>query len=260
MTKTLRRRDDAGPIPLYHRVYLILREGILAGSYAKGAVMPTEETLCAQFGVSRTTMQTAMARLVSEGLVVRHQGRGTFVAETLPIVNARSSVNSLLRNVNAIGKATEARLLDSGSIAADEAAAALFDVPLDTPLFRNRQLRLINGEVIGRITAVVPPAVADKLEKDPVPGRPMLLRIEDAGIQLARADQSIRALIADPVVAGDLEIEPGMAVIQLHRLVYDMEDQLVEEMTALYRGDRYEYRSELVRDPADPSDGWIAAQ
>lgn len=259
MNKTLNRRGDAGPVPLYHRVYLILREGILTGSYAKGAVMPTEETLCTQFGVSRTTMQTAMARLVAEGLIVRQQGRGTFVAETLPIVNARSSVSALLRNVNAIGKATEARPLDSTRVLADEAMAALFDVPVETPMLRYRQLRVLDGTVIGRITALLPPAVADILDHAADPSRPMLLRIEDAGIRLARADQSIRARIADPVVASDLGIEPGMAMMEVHRLVFDMDDRLVEEITAQYRGDRYEYRSELIRDQVAALDGWVTA-
>ena len=67
--------------PLYQQLMTRLKNDILAGVYPSGARIPSEQLLCETYGVSRVTVRKAMLDLVQEGLLVRKQGKGTFVAD-----------------------------------------------------------------------------------------------------------------------------------------------------------------------------------
>ena len=68
-------------VPSYFRLESQLRESIRSGAFRPGDPIPAESSLCQQFGVSRTTVRQALSRLVYDGLIERHRGRGSFVAE-----------------------------------------------------------------------------------------------------------------------------------------------------------------------------------
>ncbi|HZY53374.1 MAG TPA: GntR family transcriptional regulator, partial [Reyranella sp.] len=65
--------------PLHHQIYLVLADGIAAGRYAAGELLPTEEQLGKLFSVSRITVRRAMASLQNAGLIERGAGRRTVV-------------------------------------------------------------------------------------------------------------------------------------------------------------------------------------
>jgi len=66
--------------PLYHQIYLLLRERIRRGELRSGTVLPGEQELARAFRVSRITVKRALNELAGERLVTRHRGRGTIVA------------------------------------------------------------------------------------------------------------------------------------------------------------------------------------
>jgi len=74
------RRPRTAPVPPYARVKHHLKQGLAAGRWPPGALMPSEAELVAEFGVSRMTVNRALRELQSEGLVERSQGVGTFAA------------------------------------------------------------------------------------------------------------------------------------------------------------------------------------
>jgi len=71
--------DPGQPIPLYFQLKTLLREEILSGRYGPGERLPTEHSLCAQYGISRTPVNRALSELAEEGVIIRHRRRGTFV-------------------------------------------------------------------------------------------------------------------------------------------------------------------------------------
>lgn len=73
---------------LYERVYGELKKQILNGHYRAGQMIPSEQELMEQYGVSRVTTTRALRRLVSENLIYRKVGAGTFVSDTLPMSNS----------------------------------------------------------------------------------------------------------------------------------------------------------------------------
>jgi DNA-binding GntR family transcriptional regulator len=73
--------DPHSPVPLYHQVYLDLRQMIQRGVISPGDMLPPELDICQAYSVARQTVRQAIARLVYEDLVERFAGRGTFVRE-----------------------------------------------------------------------------------------------------------------------------------------------------------------------------------
>jgi len=69
--------------PRYHQVYSVLRGWIFDGTFPPGAKLPPESDLCEQFGVSRITSRKAIDLLVQENLIIRVQGKGTYVVDDL---------------------------------------------------------------------------------------------------------------------------------------------------------------------------------
>ena len=74
---------DAG-VPLHRQLYLVLHDEIGRGALAAGEALPTEQSLCDQFGVSRITVRRALADLAEAGLIERRHGVGSFVTEQSP--------------------------------------------------------------------------------------------------------------------------------------------------------------------------------
>ncbi len=254
--------DQNLAVPLYHQVYLVLRENIRNGAYGESAV-PTEAELCVSFGVSRITIKRAMHELTKEGMIIRQRGRGTFVAESSRLPQAkRDSLDDLLRNVMAIGAATEMQRLESGFIPAPPDVAEKLECQPGAIIYATRQIRRARGLPIAIIRAYVPQDVAERLKDRESNAQPMLAQLQKSGVAVARADQAISATIADPSVAAALSTDVGAPIIQLTRLVFDNLNRPVEWLSALYRADRYEYRTTLVRE-GQGSDGgqaeWRAA-
>ncbi len=71
--------DPSQPLPVYAQLKTLLREDIIGGRYAPGEQLPTEHELCALYGISRTPVHRALAELATEGAILRHRRRGTFV-------------------------------------------------------------------------------------------------------------------------------------------------------------------------------------
>lgn len=259
ISKPLAAVDENLAVPLYHQVYLVLRENIRNGQYGNSPV-PTEAELCAAFGVSRITVKRAMHELAKEGLIVRQRGRGTFVAEApqsgLP---QRDSLDDLVRNVKAIGAATELQRLDSGFVSAPPDIAKKLKCPAGTMIFASSQIRRIEEQPIALIRTYIPQSIADKLANRESNTQPMLAQLLQAGVAVARAEQAITATIADPMTANALRVDVGAPLIRLSRLVFDNREQPVEWLTALYRADRYEYRTTLTHENTGSRTEWRSA-
>jgi DNA-binding transcriptional regulator YhcF (GntR family) len=97
-------------VPNYYRLEQHLRERITSGALKPGDPIPPESQLSRQFGVSRTTVRLALSRLVYDGLIERHRGRGSFVAE--PRLEHSKPFLSFEEEVRARGARPGIKLLD----------------------------------------------------------------------------------------------------------------------------------------------------
>ncbi len=115
------RLDANNRVPLYHQIFLILRNRIYGGDAGAGRHRsPASRSSCHEFGVSRITAKRALNELADAGLVIRERGRGTRVVKRPPPPAVTSSIEGWLENISLMGMATEARVLDFGYVPASE--------------------------------------------------------------------------------------------------------------------------------------------
>lgn len=241
------------PVTKYHQVYLVLREQLQEGLFAQG--LPAEIALAQQFAVGRVTIRHAMEQLVAEGLIVRIAGRGTFptpaarsVAAQAAGVQARPTrLAGLMENIVSASRATTVKVLDWRTVAAGESVAAALQIEAGSPVRKAVRRRSSREGPLSYITTYMPQSLLAGVSRRALAGKPLLQLLEESGVELGRAQQTISARPADAQVAAELGVAIGTALLAVRRLVYDAQDRPVQWLEGLYRPDRYEYQMEVSR-------------
>jgi GntR family transcriptional regulator len=250
--------DSRLPTPLYHQIYLILRDKIRDEVYGNGASLPSELELMRQYGVSRITAKRALDELAADGLVVRARGRGTRVRFDPPAPPIRASVEGLLENLLTMGLQTEVALLEFDYVPAAPDVAAALECPPGTVVQRAVRIRRIKGEPFSHLTTYVPESIGRSYSRHDLASKPLLALLERMGVEVSRAEQTISAKLADAQVARLLGVEVGSALLRISRVVRDQSGRPVEFITGLYRPDRYQYTMQLSRIQDQARNVWSA--
>jgi len=231
------------------QVYLVLRDRIQGCRLDHCAALPAEQTLAAEYNVSRVTVRRALAELEQEGLISRRRGAGTFVLGTTakPIV---ADFTDVLANLVAMGRASAVRLLAFDYRAPSPAIAAALKLAADEKTQFSVRVRLIDGLPFSHLTTHVPQRIGLTYTEADLAARPLLSLLERSGVQIERAVQQLTAVLATPEVAAALDVEIGSALLGTTRTVFAADGSGVEHLSALYRPDRYALHMEMVRTEA----------
>lgn len=249
--------DVALRTPLYHQVYVVLRSGILEGTYADGSRLPAEHDLCTMFDVSRITVRRALAELQAEGLLRRTRGSGTVVTNRRKASGTRVPLEGMLENLIAMGLETQASVLEFGWVVPSADVAAAMGAPPGALVQRAVRVRSTKDGPFSHLTTYVPERVGRSILAEDLGAHPLLTLLERSGVKVASADQTIGATLADAQTAMRLGVDVGSALLTLTRTVRDDAGQVVEYLQALYRPDRYQYQMSLARvDAAEGGRVW----
>jgi GntR family transcriptional regulator len=241
------RLDPNARVPLYHQIFLILRNRIFGGEVRPGELVPGEQELAAEFNVSRITAKRALNELAGAGLVVRERGRGTRVTHRPKAPAVTSSIEGWLENISLMGIATEARVLDFGYLAASEDIAHALELDPGTDVQHAVRVRSLDGEPMSYLVTYVPADIGRQYDREDLDTKPLLLLLELAGVKVASARQTISATLADSEVAGALSVHAGSPLIEVRRVVRDSSGRPVEYIRALYRPDIYRFEMSMNR-------------
>lgn len=246
------------PLPKYHQVYLVLRERLADGAFADG--LPSEPRLAGEFGVARVTVRRALEALAAEGLIERTPGRGTVpVRGAAADANAESApLEGLLENIVTMGRATSVRVLELETGPAPDAVARALELEPGTPVQKAVRVRATRDGPVSHITTWVPARLAGRFGRRELARKPILVLLEEAGVRIGRATQTISARLADTLVAAELELSVGSALLAVHRLVRDADGRPVQWLHGLYRPDRYRYEMELSRVGGVDARVWVS--
>ena len=250
--------EQRSPIPLYHRLQVILRDRIATGAYREGDALPSEAELTKEFGVSRITAKRALDELSTEGLVERARGRGTTVIRGAasgvggPII---ASIDGLLENLSAIGREGSVELLEFGYLPAPHHVASRIGISEGAIVQRAVRVRYVGGAPMSQSTSFVVEAVGRSFDERALAATPLIELLARAGVAIGSAEQSITAILADSIVAPRLQVAVGSPLILIKRVLLDADDTPVEYLEALYRPDRFEYRMKLPRAQANAEIG-----
>lgn len=238
--------DPNQVVPLYHQIYLILREQILEGRF-ESAPLPGELMLAEQFKVSRVTMRRALQDLVKEGLIARGRGKGTFVKPRRE--TQRSNAPSQSMNDASSVSMDGGAMVDVMEVAR---VTAMSDVSEHLRLAPREQVQKIvrvlsvRGQPMGHFTTYIPESVARIFSRRELQVRPLTELLEESGIELGNSTQALSARLADSHVAGALEVPVGAPLVAVSKMLYSQTGKPVCLVRALYRPDRYEYRMEMT--------------
>jgi GntR family transcriptional regulator len=238
--------DPSLPTPLYHQIFLLLREQIYGGQYPGGSFLPSEPDLSIQFGVSRITAKRALDELAVAGLAVREQGRGTRVCITPHSTSVRGQIVGLVHSLHANGRGS-VELLEFGDVPAPKHVAAALGLTAGDKV--QRAIRIWHGDEgpFSHLTTFVPAWLGRAWTKADLKKKPLIALLERAGITIGRAEEQITAMLADAVVAPRLVVKPGSPLLRITRTVFDTSNRAVEHLVAVYPPDRYTYSVSLER-------------
>jgi GntR family transcriptional regulator len=215
---------DAG-VPLHRQLFLVLHDEIDRGVIAPGDPLPTEQTLCDQFGVSRITVRRALADLAEQGYIERRQGVGSFVREHGPteptdVSDVLTAGRSYLDGLRQSQFETEVEVVDLGTRRPPRAIAeALGTSGALLHIVRVRRQRR-TGEPLIVTEAWLPEQLADTLTEPALLRTALYELLSDAGIVADRVQHEITAEIAGPRNAHLLDTAIGAALLRLNRLAF----------------------------------------
>jgi GntR family transcriptional regulator len=194
-----------------------LHDAIREGRFRPGDQVPTEPQLMQRFDVSRTTVRRALRDLETMGLIVRHPGRGSFVSQ--PVVETRlDRLTGFVEDVEALGLTATASVELVETVPAPERAADALRCAVGEPVVHIQRVRLANGTPISFDDSYFVQSVGSRIVGENLRDEPFYSILEQKyRTPLAGADYVLKATLADPTVAGHLQIAAGDAVLQIER-------------------------------------------
>lgn len=239
------------PLPLYHRLYLLLRERIANGTYRPGHVLPSEAELMTTFGVSRITVQRALNNLASEGLVARARGRGTTVTEEAASLQVgkpiAAGIKGLLVNLSNIGQGTSVKVIHFGYDAASPTVAHALGIKPGTSVQKAIRVRTLRGEPFSQSVSHVIADVGRSFTREDLEQHNLIDMLQRSRV-IHRVEQSIASCLADDTQAQLLQTQVGAPLLKLTRLFFDENNQPVNFAEIYYHPDRFEFRVTWTRD------------
>jgi DNA-binding GntR family transcriptional regulator len=235
-----------GPVvPLWLQLKHALRD-LVSFDLQPGDRIPTEAALGAHYDVSRITVRQAVTSLVEEGLLHRHQGRGTFVRarrQDTPLSDPAHFLASVF------DRAPEADVVPHAAetVPCPDWVASRLGIEAGAPVHKVRRLLHRDGVPVAIRTGFVPTALAPELLSTPLDG-PMHLLLERVfGLQAQEAQERLEVIGADAWRAGLLAVPVHAPLVLTERVAYDAAGRALECARTYYRADAFSFTRTLRR-------------
>mgnify|MGYP003575413000 CR=1 FL=1 len=228
-------------------MYATLRGWIMDGTYTPGSRLPPESELCQLLGVSKMTTGKALNLLVQENLLVRVQGKGTFVVEDLGMARNLGDMDQLIRRVERLKKNSRITQVAIRTITADEETCSDLQLSKGSLVQEVSYVRLIENAAAGYRISYIPKKPGLEITKRDVTGHPIYVVLERRGVPIAGAHHILGACSADAHKATVLNTVVGAPLVRIRMVVLDEDSQPIERSATYYLADRYEHHLYLAR-------------
>jgi GntR family transcriptional regulator len=251
--------DDAAPAadgagqpafsPLYQQIQALILQSLEAGEWKPGESIPSEMDLAARFRVSQGTVRKAIDELAAGNLLVRRQGKGTFVA-----THAEQHVQyRFLRLAPDSGDRDEAapaerHILECKRLRAPAEVARLLGLRAGDAVVQVRRVLSFSGVPTILEDLWLPGSAFKGLTAEQMAGYQgatyAMFELE-FGVRMVRAEEKLKAVGADAQQAALLAIPPGAPLLSVERVAYTYNDVPMELRRGLYRTENRHYRNDL---------------
>src|SRR5947207_3749076 len=232
--------------PLYQQIKTLITRSLEAGEWRPGEAIPSEMELAARFKVSQGTVRKAIDELATDNLLVRRQGKGTFVA-----THAEQKVQfRFLRLTPDDGEPAGAqrRFIDCRRLRAPSDIARALDLKSGDAVVQIRRVLSFRGAPVVLDDIWLPGQLFKGLTAERLSDYrgPMYGLFEaEFGVRMIRAEEKIRAVAADEAAAQLLGVALNAPLLSVERLSLTYGDKPVELRRGLYNTASHHYRNEL---------------
>jgi GntR family transcriptional regulator len=238
--------DRGVAAPLYKEVKRVLTHSLARGEWQPGEALPSEARLAQRYGVSIGTLRKAIDELVAEGVVVRRQGSGTFIA-------SHGANRLMFHFFHVVPRDGEKQYPRTTTLAfrrgrAEAAEAARLGIAAADAVLRIRNLLSLAGKPVILDDLVLPQRLFPDLSERILTARDNTiyhLYQTRYGINVLRTAERLRASLADAEVAKLLGVRKGAPLLEIDRVAYTYHDAPVELRRSLVNTAEHEYFSDL---------------
>jgi GntR family transcriptional regulator len=233
---------ESSELPLYRRLMRAIESEIAEGRLRHGQALPAERGLAEALGLSRVTVRKALGGLEGVGLVTRRHGARTEVATR--VEKTLGALTSFSEDMLARGLQPGFRWIAREAARASAAEAAALGLPPGAQVWRLARVRLGDGRPIAREVSSIPLRFLRGLEL--IEGS-LYRTLEAGGAMPARAEQRLRAALADAADRRELDCADTTPILEIERRCFLASGEVVEFCRSRYRADVYDFFVELRR-------------
>jgi GntR family transcriptional regulator len=238
MMKTIK---EQGSLPKYLQLSEWLKRMIEKGRYSVGEKLPSEIELAHMFDLNRNTVRQALLQLVNEGLLLRKNGVGTFVASEYnnKVQYPLQNITSLTTEFTKIGYVVKTDLISKKVVETTHEIAEKLMLGGDSRAIQIKRVRRGNNIPLVIERSYLPYREFKKILRMEVPDSLYKILIKEFGVTLERSIQTLRAIQLPDKDAVLLDVEEGFPAMFQESIIYDENGLAIELLHSSYRGDKF---------------------
>ncbi len=232
--------------PLFEQLRELIVNKITSGEYKPGEKLPSERALSEMYNISRLTVRLALSDLVNDGMLIKKQGKGTFVANK-PIQHSLGGLIGAVEELAHIHVDMEVRILKKEICSVSAEILRKMNNKLDKTMLLISRLVIVDGVPLALDYAYLPNSVAHFMDNVDLTKDVIYLVLEKCGFKITTAVQTIGAENPLREEAELLGIKTTAPVLALDRITSVEGDIPILYSKTIYRADRYQYNMSLKR-------------
>jgi len=241
---------ERGGVLLYRRIESLLKKKILSGHYEPGELLPREEDFAEQYSVSKITIRKALSLLDADGLIVRIPGKGTFVAEEMPLQEqfvVTGNVYKFVRDATRyVVKSLGVERIKIRDTRIPRELSDFLNLPREEEISIVKRVRLLDGEPFFYLENYIPTEVAKHLTSAELAEKPLLTILrEKINLVIGRGEMYIEAVPAEPDVAEVLAAQVFEPLILMKTYFWFQSGEPFEIVSSFMRADQFKYKVNL---------------
>lgn len=237
--------DHSSAKPLYIQMEEVIRQNLSNGTWVSGSLIPSENELSRNYGISRMTVRNVITKLVQEGLLFRIPGKGTFVSEPKIIANTLVYVG-IREQLEQMGYEVTTKLLEVVTKSGTKDMCDLFKIEPDSVFYVIRRIRYVRNEPFSLHTSYIPAELTPGIEKlDLVNEQLCTILSSEYGLIRENTQETLESVAASKEEAKLLNIPLNHPLLLLHDTIIGKDGKPFESSYVLFRGEKIKIKLEF---------------
>ena len=237
--------DRTSSKTLHLQMEELIREKLELGIWEPDSLIPSENVLSKEYGISRMTLRNVITKLVQEGLLFRIPGKGTFVAK--PKIEAKAlSYEGIREQLERLGYEVTTSLLSVQKSLGTKRICGKLQLDTNSPIYVVRRVRIIRGEPLSLHTSYIPASLAPELDTlNLVDEQLCSILSEKYDLQREHIYEELESAAATEEEAEILKIAPGHPLLLLQDTIVSEDGTPFEYAKVVFRGDKIKLKLEF---------------